>query len=329
MDRRDYVHASIRTRLFEKKLLKAQQLQRLVQAGDEKTFLHYLQETDYGQDLQSVDRPEDFHRAMDENWLFNLKEVLEMSADKEVIELLAAKYVYHNYKVLVKEKILDQDLENLLISLPHLDLDAIRNHMSRDETRDLNPAIFEALEDYEENGDAQRIDLILDRAYFKEMLDKANYLEDETFIDFVRLNIDFSNAKALVRLKAQGLDYDALEDIYIPGGKIGQEAFNRLYTEEPAVIYENLGSEISDSTLKQAKSIYETTGSLAAVENLMEDALMEFIRDKRRISYGPEILFGYLLAKEREITNLRMIYTSLIAGIEPEKIEERLRDSYV
>ncbi|NLY73659.1 MAG: V-type ATP synthase subunit C [Tissierellia bacterium] len=329
MDRQDYIHASTRIRVFEKRLLKAQQLQRLVQAGDEKTFLQYIQESDYGKDLQNVQRPEDFHRAMDANWLFNLKEVMEMSKDKEVIELLAAKYIYHNYKVLVKETILGQTLDNLILELPNMDVEMIRNRLAREDQRDLPSPIVQALADYEETGDAQRIDLILDRSYFQEMLKKAQDLGEETFINFVRLSIDFSNAKALVRLKAQGLEYEALDDIYTPGGKIEKEAFKRLYKEEPAVIYENLGREISDSTLKKAKGLYESTGSLAAVEKLMEDSLMDYIRERRWVTYGPEVLFGYLLAKEREIMNLRMIYTSLIAGIEPEKIEERLRDSYV
>lgn len=329
MARRDYIYASSRIRVFEKKLLKKEQILRLVEAGSGENFLHLLQESDYGSYIQEIKRPEDFHRAMDENWLYNLKEVLEMSADKEVIELLAAKYVYHNYKVLVKERILDGDLSPLLLKLPGMDVDFIRNKLSREEKRDLPPSIYQALEDFEDRGDAQRIDLILDRGYYQEVLAKAEKLEDPFLSRFIRMNIDFSNAKALLRLKAQGMDYESLGDIYIAGGNIDEETFRRLYKEEPGAILENLAREISSSTLKKAKALYESTGSLAAVEKLMEDALMEETRASRRVTYGPEVLFGYLVAKEKEIMNLRMIYTSLIAGIDPEKIEERLRDSYV
>ncbi len=329
MDRQDYIYASARIRVFEKKLLKKEQLLRLVQAGSEETFLHYLQETDYGKDLMNLQRAEDFHEAMDKNWQYNLSEVLEMSKDPEVIELISAKYVFHNYKVLVKEKILHQDLSALYILVPGMDIDGLRNKLSREEKSEVPGFINEALDDYEKNHDAQRIDLILDRAYYEEILKKALELDDPLFIDFAQYNLDFSNAKALVRLKAQGLEYEALEGVFLPGGHIDEESFKRLYKEEPGVILESLGRLDPGSTLKKAKLAYENTGSLASVERIMEDAIMNLIREGRRVTYGPEVLFGYLLAKEKEIMNLRMIYTSLVAGIAPAKIEERLRDSYV
>ncbi|HZK09524.1 MAG TPA: V-type ATP synthase subunit C [Clostridia bacterium] len=329
MDRQDYIYASARIRVFEKNLLKKEQLHRLAQAGEEETFLHYLQETDYGKYLQNIKEPEAFHKAMDENWQYNLSEVLEMSKDPEVIEILSAKYVYHNYKVLVKEKILGQDLSPLYILVPGMDVEGIRNSLAREEETELANFIYQALEDYEENKDAQRIDLILDKAYYEDILAKAIKLGDPLFIDFVQYSLDFSNAKALVRLKAQGLEYEALEGVFLPGGHIDSESFKRLYKEEPGVILEGLGKLDPSSTLKKAKLVYEDTGSLASVERLMEDAIMNLVRDGRRITYGPEVLFGYLLAKEKEIMNLRMIFTSLVAGIAPERIEERLRDSYV
>ena len=123
---------------------------------------------------------------MDKNRQYNLIEVLEMSKDPEVIELISAKYVFHNYKVLVKEKILHQDLSALYILVPGMDIDGLRNKLSREEKSEVPGFINEALDDYEKNHDAQRIDLILDRAYYEEILKKAlealNLEGDETLI---------------------------------------------------------------------------------------------------------------------------------------------------
>ena len=55
---------------------------------------------------------------------------------------------------------------------------------------------------------------------------------------------------------------------------------------------------------------------------------MELNKDSRYIVFGPEPLFNYLIAKEREINALRMIMVSKINSINPEKIKERLRDTY-
>lgn len=329
MDRRDYIYASARIRVFEKKLLRKEQFQRLIQAGNEETFLHYLQDTDYGKHLVHIQRPEDFHRAMDEQWRYYLDEVLEMCPDPPVIEILSAKYVFHNYKVLIKERILAQDLSHLILAVPGVDAEGLRHILSREEKKDVPVFILEALQDYEEKHDAQRIDLILDKAYYALILEKALELEDPLLVNFVRNNLDYNNARSLIRLKAQGLDYDVLEEVILPGGHIEPEAYKRLFKEEPEVILERLGKLSPGSALTRAKRIYESTGTLAGVERLMDDDLMDDVREARKVTYGPEILFGFLLAKEKEIMNLRMIYTSLVADIAPEKIEERLRDSYV
>ena len=50
--------------------------------------------------------------------------------------------------------------------------------------------------------------------------------------------------------------------------------------------------------------------------------------DSKYIVFGPEPLFTYLVAKEREINAIRMIMVSKINNISPDKVKERLRDTY-
>jgi len=38
---------------------------------------------------------------------------------------------------------------------------------------------------------------------------------------------------------------------------------------------------------------------------------------------------GYLAAEENAITTVRMILTGLLSGIDPDRLKERLRDTYV
>lgn len=329
MDRQDYVYASARIRVFEKRLLKKEQMMRLVQASSSEEFLRLLQETEYGKDLQVVERQEDFHHALDLHWKKVLTEVMEMTRDKQLIELLRLRYVYHNYKVLVKEKILGQNLQGLYLEVPGMDPEELKNQFALGERGLLPDFVYDVLQDYDEKKDVQRIDLLLDHSYFEALMAMAKELEEPLFQDYVVGMIDYANAKSLVRLKAQGLDFSALESIYLPGGHLEKEAFKNLYTEEPLVILEVLAKLLPGNALEKARRSLETTGSLSQVEKVLDDALMVNLRDASKVTFGPEVLFAYLSAKEKEIVNLRMIYTSLIAGISPERIEERLRDSYV
>mgnify|MGYP001090608580 CR=1 FL=1 len=329
MDRQDYIYASARIRVFEKKLLKKEQVMRLVQAADDQEFLRFLQESDYGKDLQVVERQEDFHAALDQHWNRILKEVLEMAKDTGLVELIRLRYVYHNYKVLIKEHILQQDLSRLYLDVPDMDPRELKNDLEIGETGLVPDFLYTVLKDYEENKDVQRIDLLLDRMYFEEMLEQAETLEEPLFKDFVLSRIDFANIKALMRLKAQGVDYQLLDDIYLPGARLDKETFRSLYNEEPQQVVDRLSKQIPGSVMEKAKRSFEANHSLTQLDKLFDDALMDNLRDRSRVTFGPEVLLAYLSAKEKEIANLRMIYTSLVAGISADRIEERLRDSYV
>ena len=67
---------------------------------------------------------------------------------------------------------------------------------------------------------------------------------------------------------------------------------------------------------------------LSELEKIAENYLMELNRDSKYIVFGPEPLFTYLVAKEREINAIRMIMVSKINNISPDKVKERLRDTY-
>ena len=57
--------------------------------------------------------------------------------------------------------------------------------------------------------------------------------------------------------------------------------------------------------------------------------LMELNKESKYVVFGPEPLFTYLVAKEREINAVRMIMVSKINNISSDKIRERLRETYV
>lgn len=56
---------------------------------------------------------------------------------------------------------------------------------------------------------------------------------------------------------------------------------------------------------------------------------MNLNKSSKYITFGPEPIFSYIVAKETEIKNLRIIMVSKTNGISPEAIRERVRDLYV
>ena len=55
---------------------------------------------------------------------------------------------------------------------------------------------------------------------------------------------------------------------------------------------------------------------------------MELNKESKYVVFGPEPLFTYLVAKERESNAVRMIMVSKTNNIGSDKIRERLRETY-
>ena len=67
---------------------------------------------------------------------------------------------------------------------------------------------------------------------------------------------------------------------------------------------------------------------MTSFELACDNAVNEYLKKAKLVSYGPEALIAYIAAVEGEITAVRMILTGRLAGIEPQVIRERLRDLY-
>ena len=49
----------------------------------------------------------------------------------------------------------------------------------------------------------------------------------------------------------------------------------------------------------------------------------------RRQTYGAEVIFNFLLTKELEVRNLRILLAGRLTGMPAEEVMKRLRDTYV
>ena len=70
-------------------------------------------------------------------------------------------------------------------------------------------------------------------------------------------------------------------------------------------------------------------GPMTQFEKACDNAVNAFLDTARRTGFGSEVAVGYLAAEENAITTVRMVMTGLLSGIDPERLKERLRDTYV
>ena len=70
-------------------------------------------------------------------------------------------------------------------------------------------------------------------------------------------------------------------------------------------------------------------GTMTEFERECDNAVNRYMTGAHLKSFGPEQVVGYLTAEEGNTMAVRMVLTGLLAGIDPERLKERLRESYV
>ncbi|MDL2274203.1 V-type ATPase subunit, partial [Oscillospiraceae bacterium OttesenSCG-928-G22] len=103
-----------------------------------------------------------------------------------------------------------------------------------------------------------------------------------------------------------------------------KEQYNKDFSSlATAFHYKHMGDAV-----KRGIESYERTGTFSLLERLFDNALIERARQSKYIAFGPENLFSYLVSKENEIRQIRILLTCKLNGIDPALLRERLRENY-
>lgn len=333
MDRMDFIQAVTRTRVLETRLLSRARIERMVDAKDIEEVIKILGETEYANVIGGLTRVEEYEKILSSELKRVYKLMYEIAKENRVVDLLALKYDYHNLKVLVKEKFLQKDLEDLYIPIGTIDFQRLRSDYLAGNLRDMDTKFKDALEsvgkDFDINHDPQRVDILLDRYYFEHLYELARETDIPLFIEYVQDLIDFTNIKTLIRVKKQNKDLKFLEEVILPNGKIGINDMVLALNDSLEGIMNKFRSYRISPELRRGLEAYGQSGRLSEFERQMDNYLMDLNKGSKYINFGPEPIFSYVIAKETELKILRIIMVSKLNKLSPDNIRERLRDLYV
>jgi len=328
-----YAYSVSRIRAIERKLLDKGRLDRMVEAKSAEEAMKVLQEADYGDiDADSISVYEYETLLKDENKkVYNLMK--EIAPEPDVFDLFLITNDYHNIKVLLKAEFSGQHYENLLIesgSIPSSKLKAmIKDRNMTNMPAIMKDAVDECIETYNKTLDPQVIDIILDKASFMQMKETSEKSQNKFIKDLVTLFIDVANIKVFLRIKTLNKTWDFLQKVLIPGGSIDSKLYiknleNSIDSFIDALQFTSLGAFLQDGL-----ESFKTTGTLTKFEKLSDNLILDYIKKAKYIPLGIEPLVGYLMAKEMEIKNARIVMVGKINNISNEVIRERLREAYV
>lgn len=332
MDKMKFTQAVSRIWVLETKLLDKPKVERMIEAPSASEVLRILNETEYSNVSSNIKRAEDYEEILSAELKRVYDLVYEISPVKEVVKIMSLKYDYHNVKVLLKGKVLGKDLSSMIIKLGNLDLQEIKRKIDGDNYKSLNgtlgKGVQEAMKAFEETKDPQKIDIIIDKYMFKELVEIQKNLDYKFIDNLVKAMIDSINIRTLLRIKKQNKGRDFAEEVIVEGGAIDRSKLVALLNESPENIMAKLQSTIYSDLIKEGFEGYIATESASLLEKLSDNYIMELMKDSKLVTFGPERLLSYIYAKETEIKVIRIIMIGKLNNIAEEVIRERLRDIY-
>ena len=324
------VFASSMIRSLEKKLLKADQFNQMIDSGSIDDICRTIQEAGYGQDSEPF-RPDTYQSILAKRELNLFDETLKLSKEFEALDVLNLVNDYHNIKVLLKAEALGKDRSDLLLDTGIIPAEKMAELVrDRDKllSEEMLKAVLEASETHARTKDPQLIDFICDKYCFIEMNKIANSTGNEFIKGYVRTKIDSTNLKTYARVKAMGQAWSYFNEVFIEGGEIDTFTYQKAYNEDAA----QFGSHFRGTLLAEAASTgledFAKTNDFRLFEKLCDDAMIEYAKGGKEVTFGIEVVFAYYVAKQYEITNIRVLMAGKLANMDPETIKERMRKTY-
>ena len=322
-----YLYLSAMLRAREPKLLNRDKAERMLDAVTFEEAAKLL--TDCGYPDMSQLNADEIDEALAQHRADIYGELERMCNDKSIVDVFKVKYDYHNAKAIIKSEAMGTDAAYLMSGSGRIKPDELLTNYNEERynliPEALGSAMREAKETLARTANPQLADFVLDRAYYKELLQSAEKSGSEFLKGYVQLLIDTANLKSSIRTARMHKNQDFLREVLIDGGATGVERI--ISSGGP----ENLAPLYVHTVLEKAAELGTVAaegGTMTAFELACDNAVNSYLSNAKLVSYGEETVIAYMAAVETEITAIRMILTSKLAGIDADAIRERLRDLY-
>ena len=326
----EYMYSSARIRSMETRIATAEQIARLADAQSADAVLGSLGEFGfeavYGADGKL---------SREDTLLGVLKEGFSAVGEMEcsgAVDFLKYQYDCNNIKALIKCGAAGVSEESMLLELGSVSVaDTKRAYLDKDYSafpENMARAIAEAEEAFAATANPQKVDFLIDRAAFADMLVSAKESGVPLAEKLVLTKIDLVNimmAVRLIRMKL-GAQAEALfAEVYVDGGSLDKETLCGAVSAGE----DRLCEAIAYSAYSAFAELISSEASLGRLEKAADDMWVSIAKEAKYAPFGAEVAIGYIFALEYEVKNIRIVLAGKEAGLSSDIIRERLRECYV
>lgn len=332
----DNTFAQVNTEIsiHESSFLSPAQYEQLLRASSSESRSAALEGTAYNPnheqltDLNTIERFLMKHLFAEYTWAF------EVSPESALVEFFTLKYTYHNLKVLLKHKATGLNLKHLLIPVGSYSLDMLEQLITTFSAEYCPKLMVDEIAatwaEYQDYQDVRVLEIGMDLAYFAHLKRVESEFEDERLKQLVRLTIDFYNATTVQRAIRHQKPHSFMTQLLSDDGSLTSAEWIELAEKGQLTDW---FSQVNLLEFDAELRSYEEKMHLGKLTNLELEYLADLVPFKlleqgRFETSGPLPLARYLLGKELEVKNLRLILTGLTNQLPVENIKERMRPIY-
>lgn len=327
----EYMYSTPRFRYAEGKMLSRDELYSLCEAQNADDIAEklvakgnlFIKNSDGGYNLDII---------ADKIFLDSFAFVSEVSETPNVYDLFKYPYDCHNIKSAIKCKIRGIDPTPLMYYCasvsPECAIMAVCDGEKSKYPENMGNAIIEAIEAYAKTKNPQLIDIILDKACFADMLACAENSKSEYLVSVVKTRIDIANillCDRVMRMQGEHIREAIFSMAFIDGGDIARDTLTDMLLSTRHELAEKLANT---KYYLMSRVIFDEKSKPFMLEAAADNTLMELALLAKRVSFGIEVAAGYIIAREMEAKNIRILISGKKNGDKAQSIRERLRVSY-
>ena len=328
-----YTFQTAQIRAIEMKMLNKAALLDMANAQSFEQAANFLTTTEYALQQSSKNLPE-----MENTLKLRRKAVRELFADlmidKPYVELFRTRDDFANLRLALRRTLTEKPLGTDYSSDGNVSAQ-IFEQVFTEENYQLLPdymsqAVEQAVLAYYQNKDIRQIDYAIDAFQAQYNLKKAHRLESVFLLGLFRIQIDLTNIRTMLRLKftpplsGAGFTESEQRNVFLQGGFIELERLKKALD----VGYEAQGQLFYilpyHQLVETGAGYLASDKSFLKIEQQCQEYLTGYLKSTIQITAGPQPIIAYLLMKENEIRNIRLILTAKKNSLDTKLILDRI-----
>jgi len=328
-----YVNA--RVRAMRQQLLTSNDYRKLEKMSPAE-ILETLQQGDYKDDINRFSSDYSdidlLEKALDHHLARIYEKLMRISPDliQDLLRAYFARIDIENIKTVLRHTMRDrdQDIRDMLLPTHDLPEDRLEDLAAMESIGDILEAAEVpgggALAEYiDPDASLEEMEYALDRAYYRHLLDVAESIptQGDLFREFLTLEVRTKNFGLILRLKKHGFDPSDIEDqvLDLSNGRLDGDLRELILAEDYEEALELVRTQDAGSHIGQ--DITDITAVEQALQRYKLERGTEMLH-REPLSINP--VLGYMIGKQVEVSNLRIILQANKADLGQEFMDQNL-----